>query len=167
MITDVIFRPISGIKECIEKAKIWDALIVIIIVIIANAIPWRGNPNALLYFSEIGIVFYIVFHGTLITAGSMYLGKKMHFKNNYAFPYVSLPFSFLSTAYIGLNSLHKEYWFLIFIFLWEFFLEVLYVKYSFEKTKIIDSILITIYSYLMRGFVIIMFLMSSKFYWLR
>jgi hypothetical protein len=167
MIADAMFRPISGIKECVEKAKIWDALIIMVIVIAANLIPWRGNKVVSIYVIEIGTTLYIIFYGTLLTAGGMYLGKKMNFKNNYSFPYVSLPFSFLSIAYIGLISLHKEYFFILFILLWEGFLEILYVKYSFKEIGIMDSILIVVYSCLMRIFVIGVFLISNKFYWLR
>ncbi len=167
MITDTVFRPISGIKECVEKAKMWDALLVVAIVIAANCIPFRGNEKYIVRVIGLGIALYILSYGTLVTSGGMYLGKKMNFKNNYAFPYITLPFSFLSMIYLGNDFYHKKLFFTLFLFSWELLLEIIYVKYTFEKIKIIDSVLIVIYSYLMRIFMIIIFLISNKFYWLR
>ncbi len=169
LIVDVVFRPIFGIKEAMEKATIWDTVCIMLIVIVANILSLHLSLANILYYFSIGISFYVLFYGSLITSGAMYLGKKMFFKNNYAYPYVLLPFSFLSSVYITFSSSDRQYLLIAFIFVWEIFLEFIYTlntfKYDNGDLGVLRAMFIVLYSYLMRVFVLSIIFISNKFYW--
>ncbi len=171
LIVDVIFRPIYGIKNCVSNSKAWDSVFILLIIISANFLALKIPLKEVLPFFIKGVSLYIIFYGSVIASGSMILGKKMNIFNNYAYPYVLLPFSMLSSVYLTLNSANKQYLLIIFIFAWAIFLEFLYVKETFrEKDKtvgILNSISIVSYAYLMRVLILVAFIMSNKFYWPR